>query len=302
MLRPNSVINKLLVKLMPLFKSEELYLKMRYFFETGTILHLNNPQTFCEKIQWLKLYYIKPHFTFLVDKYSVKKIVAEIIGERFIIPTLGVWNSPEEIDFSSLPNQFVLKATQGSGGKNIVICRDKSQLNKSRAVDILKSALQIDTFQFGLEWPYKNIEKKIIAEELLTSNGNKDLIDYKFYCFNGVPKLCQVISNRSTKETIDFFDMDWRRLEGLVGLNPEVTNSTFEIFRPHSFETMKECAVLLSKDFPFARIDFYDVNGKCYFGEFTFYPASGFGRFKPYEWNLIIGNWLTLPPKHVEKN
>lgn len=426
--------------------SDETYLKWMYRIEMGKKLHLDPPKTFNEKLQWLKLHDHRPEYTIMVDKVKAKEYVAEKIGAQYIIPTLGVWDSPDEIDFDALPNQFVLKCNHNSGG--LIICKDKQALNIKKAKALLRRELKKDFYKMHREWPYKDVPRKILAEQFMVDesgselkdykvfnfNGEPEIIqvdygrfmehkrniydknwnlmdleiqyasdknhkidrpkaleemlnlarilsegiphvrtdfysigdklywgeltfyhgaglekfrpenwnerlgrliilpppyvkncyivnrgyilcikvdkgskhegsiasvgglrDYKFFCFNGEPKLCQVISDRATDESIDFFDQDWNRMVGLVGLSEHTHNGDSYIPKPKSFELMKKLAASLSKDIPFLRVDFYDIGGKPYFGEMTFYPAAGMGYFRPDEWNYTLGDWVRLP-------
>lgn len=277
---------------------DKFYLKIEYKHRVGRLLDLDNPILFSEKLQWLKLYNRKPEYTIMVDKVKAKKHVAEKVGEEYIIPTLGVWDNPDEINFDTLPDKFVLKCNHNSG-TGMCICRDKSKLDIPKVKEELRKGLKQNYFLKGREWPYKNVSRKILAEHLLEDRDGKEIKDYKFMCFGGTPYLCQVISDRSTDEKIDFYDMDWNRLIGLIGFNPLPTihNSLHGIHRPRSFEDMKRMAAILSKGIPFVRIDFYDINGKAYFGEITFFPASGFGHFFPDEWNERLGKLIVLPHK-----
>lgn len=273
------------------------YLKLLYRFKMGHRLDLRNPQTFTEKIQWLKLYNRKPEYTKMVDKYAVKEYVAKKIGEEYIIPTLGVWDKPEDIDWASLPNKFVLKTTHGGGGGGVVICKDKATFDKTTAIAKLKESMASDIYSYLREWPYKNVPKRIIAEQFLApekSPAPKDLPDYKFFCFNGEPKYCQVIRDRLTKETIDFYDMDWNHMP-FVGLNPVARNGLTPVARPGNLDEMKEICCKLADSKTFVRVDLYVIDDKSYFGELTFYPASGMGVFTPEEWNGKLGDLLTLP-------
>lgn len=281
----------------PIYDSmdDKSFLIRKYHSELNKSLSLEIPKTFAEKMQWLKLYNRKEIYTTMVDKFSVKKYVADRIGEEYIIPTLGVWDKIESIDFDSLPDQFVLKCTHDSGG--LVICRDKSKLQKSDLDDKIASRLKHNFYLVGREWPYKNVVPRIIAEQYLEDSNTRELCDYKFYCFGGIPRYCQVILNRSTSETVDFFDMNWKH-QDFTGLGlPLKPFSKITINRPLNFEKMKKFAGLLSEKTPFLRVDFYEVNGKLYFGELTFYPASGFGEFYPSEWNNTLGDLIDLPEK-----
>ena len=262
----------------------------------GHWINWKNPKTFTEKIQWLKIYNRRPEYTRMVDKFAVKEYVAGIIGEEYIIPTLGVWNRPEEIDWESLPNQFVLKTTHGGGGGGVVICKDKKTFDKEKAIEKMTESLNSDIYKSFREWPYKDVPKRVIAEKFMApekSPAPKDLPDYKFFCFNGEPKYCQVIRDRHTKETIDFYDMEWN-LMPFVGLNPVACNGLTPVARPGNLVEMKDICRKLAKDIPFVRVDLYVIDDKKYFGELTFYPASGLGVFTPEEWNNRLGGLLTL--------
>lgn len=276
---------------------DKLYLKMIFFLKMGKSLNLKNPKTYSEKLQWLKLYDRKPEYTMMVDKYAVKGYVARKVGDEFIIPTLGVWDKVEDIEWDKLPSQFVLKCTHDSGG--LVICKDKSKLDKEAAIKKLKKGLKSDYFKLWREWPYKNVPKRIIAEQYIDPSPNvNDLPDYKWYCFGGEPKYCQVIQDRSTNETIDFYDTEWRH-QDFVGLNP-VNGPIFAFSdnrpaRPVHLETHLRIARELSKDIPFSRIDLYETGENTYFGEITFYPMSGMGIFEPDQYNELLGQMIKLP-------
>lgn len=271
---------------------DKLYLSLKYYKNFGRFPNWKNPKTFTEKLQWLKLHNRKAEYTTMVDKYEVKKYVAGIIGERYIIPTLGVWDRAEDIDFDSLPDQFVLKATHDSG--RVVICKDKAKLDKRKAIEDMKLSLQRDFYAVTREWPYKNVKRRIIAEQYMEDKSQAgDLADYKFFCFNGEPKYCQVIRDRSTVETIDFYDMEWN-LMPFVGLNPVAQNGVTPVVRPENLDNMIRVCKELAKDNPFVRVDLYVINGEEYFGEITFYPASGCGVFTPKEWDTKLGELVNL--------
>lgn len=287
-------IKSQIIKLMP----AKLYLELMFRRRIGKKLNLDNPRTFNEKLQWLKLYDRRPEYTTMVDKYAVKKYIADIIGKEYIIPTLGVWKNFDEIDFSKLPNQFVLKCTHDSGG--LVICRDKNKFDIESARKKINKSLNRNYYYAGREWPYKNVPPRIIAEQYMEDSETSELRDYKFFCFDGEPIYCQVISDRSTVETIDFYDIKWIH-QPFTGLAvPPKPFGKIPIPIPKTFENMKKSAKLLSKNIPFVRVDFYEINGKMYFGELTFYPAAGFGKFSPDEWNQKIGNMINLPEKIKE--
>lgn len=275
---------------------DRLYLSLRFRCQMGYWIDWENPKTFSEKIQWLKIYNRKPEYTMMVDKYAVKQYVADRIGEKYIIPTLGVWENFDDIDFSTLPRQFVLKTTHGGGGGGVVICRDKSSFDKVKAKNIINSSMKFDIYRNLREWPYKDVPKRIIAEKFMTPKKNPspaDLPDYKFFCFNGEPKFCQVIRDRHSKETIDFYDMDWRHQE-FVGLNPVARNGLTPVARPIHLEKMADICRKLAKDIPFVRVDLYVIDDREYFGELTFYPASGIGVFTPKEWTDKLGDLITI--------
>ena len=279
------------------FFPDKLFLELKYQLMMGQKLDLKNPKTFNEKLQWLKLYNRKAEYTMMVDKYAVKEYVANKIGKEYIIPTLGVWDNPEDIDWDVLPNQFVLKTTHGGGSCGVVICKDKFTFDKNNAIKCLKKSLKQNIYLSLREWPYKDVPKRIIAEQFMMESTSKtmnsDLTDYKFYCFNGKPIYCQVIRDRRTKETIDFYDMEWNHMP-FVGLNPVAKNGLNPVAKPAHLNKMIEICHILSYDIPFSRVDLYVIDGKEYFSEITFFPASGIGVFDPEEWALKLGDLLVL--------
>ena len=262
----------------------------------GYKFDINNPQTFNEKLQWLKLHDRKPEYTTMVDKVAAKEYVANKIGKEYIIPTIGVWDNVSDITWDSLPNAFVLKATGGGGGSGVVVCKNKSELDKQKAVAILKRAQKGSIYRVLREWPYKNVPNRILAEELL-SDGGEDLCDYKVHCFNGMPKVILCCRDRFKKSglTEDFFDENWEHLD-LKRPSHQVSETA--IPRPQALEEMLRLSVELSKDIPFLRTDFYTSQGKVFFGELTFYPASGMKPFQPEKWDKILGEWLTIPTEN----
>ena len=273
--------------------SDRKFLEALFPLRVGYKLNLENPRTFNEKLQWLKLYDRRPEYTQMVDKYDAKEYVANIIGKEHIIPTLAVYDSAEEIDFDALPNQFVLKCTHDSGG--IVICKDKAKLDREEAIKKLSHGLKVNYFYQNREWAYKNVKPKIIAEQYKTDDG-QELKDYKWFCFDGEPKAMFVATDRFTKgeETkFDFYDADFNHLPFTNG-HP---NATKPIIKPAGFEKMKELARRLSKGLPQVRVDFYDVDGQIYFGELTFFHWSGMKPFEPIEWDYKFGEWIHLPTK-----
>lgn len=269
--------------------SDRQYLKIKYRASMGKKLNLKNPTTYTEKLQWLKLHNRNPEHTKLVDKYEAKACVAEKIGEEYIIPTLGVWDNVEDIDFDALPNQFVLKCTHDSGG--LVICRDKSKLDIAEVKRKLSRSLKRDFYYVGREWPYKNVKPRILAETYMEDTETAELRDYKFYCFDGVPKVVTVVTERKTGIRLDHFDMNFENL----GFRRAGPNSGKKVKKPETFENMRKLAETLSKGLPHARIDLYEVNGKNYFGEITFYPGNGMVPFEPEEWDYTFGSWIKLP-------
>ena len=275
--------------------SDKIYLQLMFRCKMGYKLDLSNPKSFSEKIQWLKLNNRNPLYTTLVDKYAVKNYVAKIIGEDHIIPILGVWNSAEKIDFDSLPNKFVLKTTNGGGG-NVLVCKNKLTLNREASIKKMDMQLkQRSIYKTYREWPYKNVTPRIIAEKYM-EDENGELNDYKFFCFNGKPQYCQVIRDRFTKETIDFYDLEWNHMP-FVGLNPVVENGLNPVEKPRCLKALIETCESLSEGIPFVRVDFFVINNQFYFGEMTFYPASGLGEFRPMEWNNRLGDLIKLPIK-----
>jgi len=275
---------------------EKLFVEIKYFCCIGKKINLNNPRTFNEKLNWLKLYNKNPFYTSLVDKYAVKDFVAKTIGDEYVIPTLGVWDTFDDIDFSKLPNQFVLKTTHGGGNLGVVICKNKTIFDIVKAKRILNKSLSADSFKLTKEWPYKNVKRRIIAESFISDGSeNYDLMDYKFFCFDGVVKILYVASGRQKREEpyFDFYDDNFNHLD----VRQAHPNSPHRIEKPNNFDKMKELASSLSKGFPFIRVDLYNVNGKIYFGELTFFHMGGIVPFKPDTIDEEWGNLINLPRK-----
>lgn len=288
---PYRVLDKLLRTLSPLIQSDELYSRMRYFLCMRKPLHLNPPLTFNEKLQWLKLFDRHESYSKLVDKYEVKQYVADLIGKEYIIPTYGLWKRVEDVDFASLPSQFVIKCTHDS--QSFIICPDKSLFDVDKAKKKLGKALKFNKWYFqGREYPYKNLQPRIIAEKYLVDESGTELKDYKFFCFNGTPKVLLIVSGRGHNQRQDFYDMDFKLLPFHRIKHP---NSGVDRVPPKNFDKMIELAQTLSKGFPHIRVDFYNVEGKIYFGELTFFSGGGNTRFEPDEWDSILGSWLKLP-------
>ena len=276
---------------------DKLYISLLFRCKMGYWIDWKNPKTFSEKLQWLKLYDRKPIYTKMVDKYAVKEHVAKIIGEEYIIPTLGVWDRPEDIDWNSLPQKFVLKTTHGGGGSGVVICKDKTTFDRANAIVKLKRSLSQCGYRTLREWPYKNVPKKVIAEVYLENNVHEvddfDLKDYKLFCFNGRPEFCQVISGRTNEMCVDFYNMKWEHQP--FHEPKDYPFSDIEHKKPFCFEKMYQMATTLSNGLSFLRVDFYELEGKVYFGELTFFPTSGFGGFNPNEWDYKLGEMIKLP-------
>lgn len=266
------------------------YLEKKFYAMLGYSLDLTNPQTFNEKLQWLKLYDRKPDYTMMVDKYKVREYIKEKLGEEYLIPLLGVWDNAEDINFDKLPNRFVLKCNHNSG-LGMYICKDKSNLTEKQIKVIRKNltkGLQQDYYLTGREWPYKDVPRKIIAEKYMEDETGQ-LRDYKFYCFNGEPKIIMINSDREIEKTkADYFDMDFNWIDLKWGYEHALVKPS----KPINFEKMKEIAGVLSKNIPELRVDFYEVNNKIYFGELTFFDGSGFDKIEPKEWDKKIGDWI----------
>lgn len=287
---PRKIVIPLLTRFGGILPDKQ-YLQLMFHAQLGYKLNLKNPKTFNEKLQWLKLYDRRPEYTQMVDKVEAKKYVSNIIGEEHIIPTLAVYDRAEDINFDTLPNQFVLKVTHDSGG--IVICKDKAKLDRREAIMKLSQGLKENFFYMNREWPYKNVQPRIIAEKYMCDEYG-ELRDYKWFCFDGEPKAMFVATDRFAEDEetkFDFFDVDFNHLPFTNG-HP---NAIEEIKKPTAFEGMKKLAAQLSRGLTHVRVDFYEVNGHIYFGELTFYHWSGFKNFNPSEWDLIFGSWMKLP-------
>ena len=271
--------------------TDKLFLKLKYKVIMRKKIDFSNPQTFNEKLQWLKLYDRNPEYTKMVDKYEAKKYVSDIIGEEYIIPTLGIYDKFDDIDFEKLPNQFVIKCTHDSGG--LVIVRDKKNIDIKMIKKIITKSLKRNFYYSYREWPYKHVKPRIIVEKYMHDCNQKDLIDYKFFCFNGYPKFLYVSQGLENHETarMDFLDLNFNKM-------PFKRNDydNFKIIpeKPLNFEKMKDFAKKLSKKTTFVRVDFYEVNSKLYFSELTFFPNAGFMRVEPVEWDKKIGKMLDL--------
>lgn len=273
---------------------DELYIKIKYKLSMGYWPDLKNPQTFNEKLQWLKLYDRKPLYTQLVDKYAVRQYIADKIGEEYLIPLVGgPWKNADEIDFDALPEQFVLKCNHDSGG--VIVCKDKSKLDVEAAKRKLNKRLRVNYYYANREWPYKNVEPCIIAEQYMGNHGT-DLSDYKWYCFDGETKFLLITEDRNNEGELtkfNYFDMDYTALP-FYNSGP---HSTELPKKPKSFAQMKAIAEKLGQGFPHIRVDLYEAGDKIFFGELTLYDSSGMEKYDPPEWDKTIGSWLTLPDR-----
>ena len=300
--RPMHTLAGFVRKIWFLFPNDELFLRIIYRLEMGHWLDLKNPQTFTEKIQWLKLYDRKPEYTRMVDKITAKEYVSEIIGKEYIIPTLGVWDHFEDIDFSMLPDAFVLKTNHGSGGSDVVICRDKTNFDYLEAKRILERSLKGNCYHKYREWPYKDVKPQIFAEELLAevkddniqtkSVKNSEIFDYKFFCFDGKVKFYKIDFGRFINHHANYYSVNGEFLDFCEKDFPSSNSTIIEI--PPNIDKMINLSEKLSEGFRFLRVDLYNIAGRIYFGELTFYPASGFELFEPAESDKDIGKFLKL--------
>ena len=271
--------------------SDKMYLKLMFYAKFGRRLNLQDPQTFNEKLQWLKLYDRRPEYTTMVDKYEAKKYVAERIGKQYIIPTLGVWDRFDDIDFEQLPDQFVLKTTHDSG--SVIICRDKASFGKNKARKKLERSLKQNYYPQGREWPYKDVKPRIIAEQYLVDESGYELKDYKLMCFDGEVRCSFVCSNRYSKTglCVNFYDRNWEPMP----FERKYPRSADETAMPENYIQMVKFAEMLSENMTFLRVDFYEANHQLYFGELTLYPGSGMEEFRPEEWDYKLGEYIKLP-------
>ena len=288
--KPRYLLLFVLHRLSHLIKSDKLYYTWQYRLITGRKLDINHPVGYNEKLQWLKLYDRKPIYTIMVDKLAVKKFVAERIGEQYVVPLLGVWDKPGDIDYDSLPKRFVLKATHGGGGLDVVICKDKDKLDRAQVKQKLNRSLKTDYWRMR-EWPYKNVPRRIIAEQYLEDNSG-DLYDYKVMCFSGKPELIQVHRGRFTHQTQDIFDTNWNKMKIS---QPGYPYTEDHINRPELLSKMLTLSSILADGVPQIRVDWYMANGELFFGELTFFDGAGFSFWEPEEWELKLGDMIVLP-------
>lgn len=269
------------------------YLQMKYKQCMGYSLNLSNPKTFNEKLQWLKLHDRNPEYTIMVDKYAVRKYIADTIGEEYLIPLLGVWDNPDDIDFDALPNQFVLKCNHNSG-LGMCICKDKAKLDIAKVKAELRKGLKQDYYLTCREWPYKNVKRRIIAEKYMSDEGNEELSDYKVLCFNGEPKLIEVHKGRFYgNHTADNYDEFWNKTDIE---QYDLPKSDKIMPKPVFLEEMLHLSRLLSKDLIHVRVDWYFTNNRLYFGELTFFDGSGYNLFCG-DADELLGSWIKLPNK-----
>ena len=270
------------------FIPDKIYLKLTYKIKTGKKLNFKNPTGFNEKLNWLKIYDRKSAYSDYVDKYKVRGIIKERIGEEYLFPLLGKYDKFDEIDFDKLPNQFVIKCNHDSGSVKII--KDKSQINKKELRKFFNNRLKINPYCIGREYPYKNVKTCIIIEKYMQSVNGEGINDYKFFCFDGKPIIMFIATDRAKDVKFDFFDMDFNHLD-IVNIHPQADQTPK---KPICFDKMKEIAGKLSEGFKFMRVDLYEIDGKIYFGEFTFYHAGGFWLFHPEEWEKKLGDLIVL--------
>ncbi|MBO1003216.1 ATP-grasp fold amidoligase family protein [Pseudogracilibacillus auburnensis] len=271
---------------------DKYYLKLLYWGETGEKLNLVNPQKYNEKLQWLKLYNRKPEYTKYVDKYAVRSYISEIIGDEYLTPIIGVYNSIDEIDWNSLPDKFVLKCTHGSSAN--IICTNKNELNIKDAKEKLNKWMKKNWYWFGREWPYKQVRPRIICEKFIEQSDGDELRDYRFFCFNGEPKFITVDFSITNKEKTrrNLYDLEWNLMDEEISYPKELG---IKVKKPERLCEMISLSKKLSENIPHLRVDFYYIKEKIIFGEMTFFHQSGMGKFRPTKFDNQLGEWLKLP-------
>jgi hypothetical protein len=288
-------IRRVLHKLLTLNASEfgdELFLKTKYRLIFARRLDLEHPTTYSAKLQWLKLNDRRSEYTRMVDKIEGKKYVASVIGDEYIIPTLKMYDSVNQVNFDELPKQFVIKCTHDSG--SVIVCKDKDKLDKKKALEKLNKGLKQNFYYQTREYPYRSVKPRLIAEQYMEDESGYELKDYKIFCFNGQPKMSFVASDRQKEgedTKFDFYDLEWNHIPVTNG-HPCSKNG---IPKPKNYEKMLEIAAKLSEGIPHVRVDLYNINGKIYFGELTFFHWSGFMPYEPDEWDYKFGSYLQLP-------
>ncbi len=273
---------------------DKMYIKKLYKLRTRKNLDLRNPKTFNEKQNWLKLYDRRPEYTVMVDKYKAREYIAEKIGEQYLVPLLGVWDSPDEIDFDALPNEFVLKCNHDNG---VIICRDKSKLDIEKTKKELAFRLSRDYYKKLREWPYKNVPRKIICEKFMENTNGEKCIEYKLMCFSGKVEYILVVADRTSNKltTIDTYNSNWEHTD-LINGKTAIAGDVFD--KPACFDEISKIAQKLSKNIPFLRVDFNIWDNKIYFGELTLSDSGGFEIYKPENWDSQLGKFLKLPKKY----
>lgn len=256
----------------------------------GKSINFKKPRTFTEKLNWLKIYDRQPEYTIMADKYAVREYIKEKIGEQYLVPLIAVWDDVENIDFASLPEKFVLKCNHDNG---VIICTDKKNFNAQKVKKELEYHYKRDYYKKLREWPYKNIKRKIICEKFMQNTNNDSLVDYKVFCFNGVPKFIMVNSNRFGEDGVktDLYDQSWKYL-GIQDGHYPMAGDIFE--KPNCLNELLELSKQLSVNAPFLRVDFNYWDNKLYFGELTFYHSGGMQSFQPEEYDYILGDWLKI--------
>ena len=290
---PRHILYALLTRIPWLIPNDEKYLSALYWIKFGVKPDLINPVKFSEKIQWLKLHNRNSLYTTLVDKYKVKEYVSDRLGEQYIIPVIAVWDSPQDIKWEVLPKQFVIKTNHDGGGNGIVICKDKVLCSINKVLKEINHSFRRNSYLHGREWPYKNVQKNVFAEQFIV-DAKGELRDYKFFCFNGRVRCFKIDYNRHIKHQANYYDPDCNLLmygETICPFNPDA-----EIHIPDNIREMILLAEKLSEGFPFVRVDLYNVDGRIYFGEFTFFPAGGMSQWDgDIDVDALWGSWLKLP-------
>ena len=276
------------------FLPDEVYIRLFYYATTGRKLNLKKPVTFEDKQQWLKLHDRKEEYHELVDKYAVRKHIKSVIGERYSFPLIGHWARFEDIDFSALPESFVIKCNHDSGSVRVI--KNKSALTKKDIEELKKhftKRLRRDFYYAGREYPYKGVKPCILIEKYMSDEKQElsSLNDYKFFCFHGVPRIVLIVTDRANDCRYDFYDMDFNHLDLRYGKGRDDD----KIQKPEFFDEMQEVAAKLSKGIPFVRMDLYEVGGQVYFGEYTFFDGGGFQFLEPEKWEYKMGSWIKLP-------
>lgn len=288
------LLNLSLSKVLAKYVDDETHIRRQYKLRTGETLNLENPIYYNEKIQWMKINYHDLILNELVDKYSVRNFVKERIGKEYLIPIYGIYDSIDEVDFDSLPNQFVMKLTNGSSFN--YICTNKTAKEVKKIKARFKKWIKIDFYALGREWAYKDVKNRIICEKYLTDDSETELKDYKFFCFNGEPKVIQVDYCRFTNHKRNLYTLNWDYMNESIEYE---TDPDANLDKPEKLEDMVRCAKELSKGFPHIRVDFYHINGQIYFGELTFYHGAGYLSYKPKKFEKQMGDWLDLSSFNV---